>query len=61
VLHLRILWPDVKGCLDAFFTTVNIETRSKEYFKLLFTSDIPSADVKSLLISDICTSDEMVC
>jgi hypothetical protein len=55
---MEILWPNVKGCLDVFFTTVNIETRSKEYFIFLFTSDISSADVKSLLISDICTSDE---
>jgi hypothetical protein len=44
------LKPDVKNFVYVFYTTDNIETRCKHYFIFLFASDIPSTDVKSLII-----------
>jgi hypothetical protein len=50
------LKPDVISFVYVFFTTGNIETRCKHYFILLFASNIPSTVVKSLIISQICSS-----
>jgi hypothetical protein len=51
-----ILWLDVKCYVNLFFTTGKIEISCKMYSIYFFTSSIFSADVKALLISDICTS-----
>jgi hypothetical protein len=54
----EILWLDVKCYVYLFFTTGKIEISCKTYSIYFFTSSIFSADVKALLIGDICTSGE---
>jgi hypothetical protein len=53
----EILWLDVKCYVYLFFTTGKIEISCKMYSIYFFTSSIFSADVKALLIGDICTSE----
>jgi hypothetical protein len=54
------LKPDVTSFVYVFFTTGNIETRYKHYFIFLFASDISSPIVKSLIISQICSSGKTI-
>jgi hypothetical protein len=52
------IWSDVKRCFYVIFTSDSIEASSKRYSILLFITGIFFADVKPLLLSKICTSEQ---